>query len=67
MTGNKNAFYLICKALPTIVDEIISEDSGMSVEKDSVIEELKEKNPDVLKSLYLLAFSTYEGFKEECE
>lgn len=67
VTGNKNAFYLICKALPTIVDEIISEDSGMSVEKDSVIEELKEKNPDVLKSLYLLAFSTYEGFKEECE
>lgn len=67
VTGNKNAFYLICKALPTIVDEIISEDSEMSVEKDSVIEELKEKNPDVLKSLYLLAFSTYEGFKEECE
>ncbi len=67
VTGNKNAFYLICKALPIIVDEIISEDSGMSVEKDSVIEELKEKNPDVLKSLYLLAFSTYEGFKEECE
>lgn len=67
VTGNKNAFYLICKALPAIVDEIINENSGMSVEKDSVIEELKEKNPDVLKSLYLLAFSTYEGFKEECK
>lgn len=67
VTGNKNAFYLICEVLPIIVDEIIKEDSEMSVEKDSVIEELKEKNPDVLKSLYLLAFSTYEGFKEECE
>ena len=65
VTGNKNAFYLICKNLPNIIDEIISENKELSVEEDTVISELKQNNPDILKSLYMLAFSTYEGFKEE--
>lgn len=67
VTGDKNAFYKICKQLPIIIDEILSESDEYSVEKDTVIDELREKNPDILKSLYMLAFSTYEGFKEECE
>ena len=67
VTGDKNAFYKICKQLPTIIDEILSESDKYSAEKDTVIDELREKNPDILKSLYMLAFSTYEGFKEECE
>ncbi|MDD2208523.1 MAG: Eco47II family restriction endonuclease [Bacilli bacterium] len=65
VTGNRNAFYLICKELPSIIDEIINENEELSVDEDTVIKELKEKNPDILKSLYILAFSTYEGFKEE--
>lgn len=67
VTGDEEAFYKICKILPTIIDEIILEHKELSVEKDTVIDELRENNPDVLKSLYMLAFSTYEGFKEECE
>ena len=67
VTGDKNAFYKICKQLPIIIDEILSESDKYSAEKDTVIDELREKNPDILKSLYMLAFSTYEGFKEECE
>ncbi|MBQ8206741.1 MAG: Eco47II family restriction endonuclease [Bacilli bacterium] len=67
VTGDKDAFYKICQQLPIIIDEIISEHNELSVEPDTVIDELREKNPDVLKSLYMLAFSTYEGFKEECE
>ena len=65
VTGNKKAFYLICKVLPSIIDEIISENSDLTVEEDTVIKELKTNNPDILKSLYMLAFSTYEGFKDE--
>ena len=65
VTGNKKAFYLICKVLPSIIDEIISENSDLTVEEDTVIKELKTNNPDILKSLYMLAFSTYEGFKNE--
>ena len=64
VTGVKNAFYLICKELPGIIDEIISENKEFCVEEDTVIQELREKNPDILKSLYMLAFETYEGFSE---
>ena len=67
VTGDKEAFYKICKQLPIIIDEIIAENDEFVVEDDTVISELRSKNPDILKSLYMLAFSTYEGFKEECE
>lgn len=67
VTGDKDAFYKICKQLPVIIDEIISENDEFVAEEDTVIDELRSNNPDVLKSLYMLAFSTYEGFKEECE
>ena len=30
--------------------------------KDTVIEELKQKNPDLLKAIYMLAFESYNGF-----
>ena len=65
VTGDKNAFYKICKQLPKIIDEIKDENKDSSVEEDTVIDELKQKNPDILKSLYMLAFSTYEGFNSE--
>lgn len=67
VTGDKDAFYKICKQLPIIIDEIISENDEFVVEDDTVISELRSTNPDILKSLYMLAFSTYEGFKNECE
>ena len=67
VTGDKDAFYKICKQLPIIIDEIISENNEFVVENDTVISELRSTNPDILKSLYMLAFSTYEGFKNECE
>lgn len=67
VTGDKEAFYKICKQLPIIIDEIISENDEFVVENDTVISELSLTNPDILKSLYMLAFSTYEGFKNECE
>ncbi len=67
VTGDKEAFYKICKQLPLVIDEIISEGNEYVVEEDTVLDELRANNPDILKSLYMLAFSTYEGFKEECE
>lgn len=62
VTGISNAFYLICKNLPTMIEEIIKENDELSVEQDTVLDELKSENNDVLKSLYLLAFKTYDGF-----
>ena len=62
VTGDKEAFYKICMELPTLIDEIIEENKELQVGSDTVISELKEKNPDLLKALYLLAFREYEGF-----
>lgn len=62
VTGEKDAFAKLCKILPSIINEIISQNEQLSVEEDTVIEELREKDGNLLKALYLLAFSTYEGF-----
>lgn len=62
VTGIEDAFYQMCVQLPETIDNLISENKIALVQRDTVIEELKVKNPDILKSLYLLAFETYEGF-----
>ena len=62
VTGIPNAFYQICKQLPITIEKLIETDVVETVEKDTVIEELKQKNPDLLKALYLLAFESYNGF-----
>lgn len=62
ITGQKDAFFLICKQLPITIEKLISKNIVETVEKDTVVEELKKKNPDLLKALYLLAFEKYNGF-----
>ena len=62
VTGIENAFYLVCKQLPVTIEKLIKNDVVDTVEHDTVIDELKAKNPDLLKALYLLAFETYNGF-----
>ena len=59
--GDKLAFAKLCKALPIILDDVISQSDEATL-KNSVCEQLKEKSAESLKSLYLLAFETYEGF-----
>lgn len=63
VTGDKEAFYKICMELPALIDEIIEENKELQVGSDTVVYGLREKNPDLLKALYLLAFKEYEGFK----
>lgn len=64
VTGDREAFWKICTILPNMIDEIIEENRELQVGTDTVISELRRKNPDLLKSLYLLAFSEYEGFNK---
>ena len=60
--GDGLAFFKLCKALPTILDDVIQE---LLVGKitNCVHDELQELSPDTFKSLYLLAFRTYDGFQ----
>jgi len=56
-----NAFMKLCKALPAILDDVVRE-THKGVIESSVYKELRSISSDTFKSLYLLAFKTYEGF-----
>lgn len=60
------AFYKLCKALPQIIEDVVKENPGLAL-KNTVYEELTKEHADILTSLYLLAFSTYEGFQNKIE
>lgn len=57
--GDNEAFFKLCKALPTILDDVIADDESAKLQ-NTVYEELDKT--DFYKSLYMLAFKTYEGF-----
>ncbi len=61
VTGNKNAFKNLCEELPIVIDDVLNSIEDEIVE-NSVFEEFKSISPNILKSLYLLSFSKYEGF-----
>lgn len=62
VTGEKDSFAKLCKILPEIITKIVNKTIANKREKDTVFKELKQKDKNLLKSLYLLAFKTYEGF-----
>ena len=62
VTGIEDAFYQMCMQLPKTIAELTAENPVCAVQHDTVMEELKNKNEDILKALYLLAFGTYNGF-----
>ena len=56
---DSTAFCKLCRALPDILDDVTSNDASARLE-NTVYEELDKT--DFYKSLYLLAFNSYEGF-----
>lgn len=71
VTGDSNAFYKLCMALPEVVEEVIKELENINVPDDTVYEEIKrvaEGFEDVphdlgmILSTYMLGFGTYIGF-----
>jgi len=63
VTGDSLAFKKLCKVLPIVIKDVIKTLESPQIE-NSVFKELTELSPDILESLYILAFSEYEGFKE---
>ncbi len=59
--GDSLAFAKLCNVLPLILDDVIKE-LGSASHQNTVFDELSAISPDIMKSLYLLAFKTYEGF-----
>ncbi len=61
VTGEKESFKALCEVLPKVIDDVIVEIGNETVQ-NSVLQELQEISPHLLKSLYLLSFGKYEGF-----
>ncbi len=59
---DSHAFFKLCNALPIIIEDVVKENPNLAL-KNTVFEELTKEHADLLISLYLLAFSSYEGFQ----
>lgn len=65
VTNDTLAFYKICNKLQSIIHTTIKENPILTVQKDTVIDELKQKHKDINQALFLLAFSSYLGFNNK--
>ena len=61
ITGESDAFKSLCEVLPLVLDDVLKEAEQETV-RNTVFTELNNISPNLLKSLYLLSFSKYEGF-----
>lgn len=71
VTGESDAFYQICMALPQVVKDVVEDEESSTVPKDTVYDEVKlvaegfeDKSKDLgmILSMYMLGFSTYNEF-----
>lgn len=71
VTGQEDAFYQMCMALPSVIEKAVKELEGSIVPHDTVIDELKalaeKQNIDsddlaVAMATYMLGFGSYKGF-----
>jgi len=66
VTGDPDAFYKICSALPESIERVLKMKDEVSPPHDTVIEELKVQAKSMGGSmslaLYMLGFSGYQGF-----
>ena len=65
VTGIENAFKLICDVLPAELDIVVKNLSGKLDGDNTVLNQLSDINPEIIKAMFLLAFKSYKGFKEE--
>jgi len=63
VTGDKFAFKKLCMSLPQIIEDVVVS-VKLAERSNTVVKQLKEIDSNLLKSIYLLSFSKYEGFHE---
>jgi len=76
LTGEKDAFFKMCMALPGVINAVVNEEESVSVPHDTVIQELQnvaalydETSEDLSMAMavYMLGFNTYMGFGNKME
>lgn len=74
VTGDENAFYKMCMALPEVINAVVQEEGAVEVPEDTVVQELRkvaelytEHTEDIAMAMavYMLGFSTYLGFNNQ--
>jgi hypothetical protein len=74
VTGEEDAFYQMCMILPKVIHTVVNEEHSVEVPHDTVIEELRnvagmyiDQSEDMAMTMavYLLGFSTYQGFHDK--
>lgn len=76
LTGEEDAFYKMCMALPGIIHLVVNEEGSISVPHDTVIQELRKaaslhteqkEEMAMAMAVYMLGFHTYKGFQNKVE
>lgn len=71
ITGQEDAFYQMCMALPGVIEDVVKSGEGIKVPHDTVLEELENiagvvgaetKELAMAMAVYMLGFNTYKGF-----
>ena len=74
VTGDENAFYKMCMALPEVINAVVQEEGAVEVPEDTVVQELckvaelyTDQTEDIAMAMavYMLGFSTYLGFNNQ--
>ena len=62
VTGEREGFKQLVEVLPKVIDDVLEDIQQKNGIENSLFEELKEIDENILKSLYILSFKNYEGF-----
>ena len=74
LTGDDEAFYKMCMALPGVINSVVNEEGGVEVPNDTVIDELRNvaalyadqtEELSMAMAVYMLGFNTYNGFGDK--
>ena len=74
LTGDDEAFYKMCMALPGVINSVVNEEDSVEVPNDTVIDELRNvaslytdqtEELSMAMAVYMLGFNTYSGFGDK--
>lgn len=74
LTGDNEAFYKMCMALPGVINSVVNEEDSVEVPNDTVIDELRNvaslytdqtEELSMAMAVYMLGFNTYSGFGDK--
>jgi hypothetical protein len=61
VTGDNLAFKKLCEKLPQVIEDVVNA-TNLNANMNTVVQELQQIDPNIMKSIYLLSFRKYEGF-----